>query len=93
MWTGDGFLERRFFEDELLARVRGRLAHYGDRPREGICADVDAWVTDVILEAGIGDAVLYYRFHDLLERADDIEPCYRFPGFSRMYGISWRFRG
>ena len=41
----------------------------------------------------IGDAVFFYRFHDLLERADDVEPGYRFPGFSRMYGISWRFVG
>jgi hypothetical protein len=92
-WTGEGFLQRRLFEGELLARVRGRLTHYGDRVDAGGEPVIDMWHTDVILEGEIGDAVVFYRFHDLLERADELEPGIRFPGFSRMYGVSWRFWG
>jgi hypothetical protein len=91
-WTGEGFLERRFFDDDLLARVRGRLTHYGDRSADLESAPRDAWLTDVILEGEIGDAVFFYRFHDLLERGDEVEPGYPFPGFSRTYGITWSFR-
>ncbi|NNE43181.1 MAG: hypothetical protein HKN12_03160 [Gemmatimonadetes bacterium] len=54
---------------------------------------VDLWLTDVLLEGEIGDAVFFYRFHDGMNRADEVEPGIRFAGFSRMYGISWRFRG
>lgn len=92
-WTGEGALERRFFRDELLARVRGRLTHWQDRVDEDGGAVEDLWLTDVLLEGEIGDAVFFVRFHDLLERADQIEPGVRLPGFSRMYGISWRFWG
>lgn len=92
-WTGEGFIERRFFAGELLARVRGRLTHLGDRVDEEGAQVKDAWVTDVLLEGEIGDAVFFFRFHDLLERADEIEPGYRLPGFSRTYGLSWRFWG
>jgi hypothetical protein len=92
-WTGEGLLERRFFKDELLARVRGRLTHWGDRVDDAGDAVRDLWLTDVLLEAEIGDAALFYRFHDLLERADEVEPGYIFPGFSRYFGITWRFVG
>ncbi len=95
VWTGEGWLERHFFKDELRARVCGRLTHWGDRGGTTIFGEdpIGIWITDVILEGKIGDAVFFYRFHDMLERADDPEPGYRFPGFSRMYGISWRFVG
>lgn len=92
-WTGEGFVERRFFKDELLARLRGRLTHEGDRVDTAGEPVVDAWVTDVLLEGEVGDAVFFYRFHDLLERADEIEPGFRLPGFSRMWGVTWRFVG
>lgn len=92
-WSGEGLAQRRFFKDELLARVRGRLTHLHDRVDEVGDPVLDAWVTDVLLEGEIGDVVFFYRFHDLLERADEIEPGIRLPGFSRMYGISWRFWG
>ncbi len=92
-WTGEGTLERRFFRDELLARLRGRLTHLQDRLDDLGEPVPDAWLTDVLLEGEIGDAVFFYRFHDLLERADRVEPGIRFPGFSRSYGISWRFWG
>jgi hypothetical protein len=92
-WTGEASLERRFFSDELLARLGGRLTHLGDRLNdEGDDVD-DAWVTDVLLEGRVGDAVFYYRFLDLLERADEIEPGIRLPGFSRTWGVTWRFVG
>lgn len=92
-WTGDGVLERRFFKDGLLAKLRGRLTHLHDRV-DSLGNDVrDAWVTDVLLEGEIGDAAFYYRFHDLLDRADDIEPGYGLPGFSRTFGVTWRFWG
>ncbi|MEZ5063768.1 MAG: TonB-dependent receptor [bacterium] len=92
-WTGDGFVERRFFTDELLLRLRGRLSHWHDRV-DGTGASVeDLWLTDVLVEGEIGDVVFYLRFHDLLERADEVEPGIRFPGYSRMYGLTWRFRG
>ena len=29
----------------------------------------------------------------LQEKTTALEPCYRFPGFSRTYGLSWRFVG
>jgi hypothetical protein len=92
-WTGEGLLERRFFQDELLARVRGRLTHWGDRVDDAGVAVPDLWLTDVLLEAEVGDAALFYRFHDLLERADEIEPGIFLPGFSRYFGITWRFVG
>jgi len=92
-WTGEGTLERRFFRDELLARVRGRMTHWRDRVDDDGAEVPDLWITDVLLEGEIGDAIFFYRFHDLLERADAIEPGYRFPGFSRIYGLSWRFWG
>jgi outer membrane receptor protein involved in Fe transport len=95
VWTGQGTLERFFFRDELRARVRGKLTHWGDRGGGSLFGleAIDVWLTDVQLEGEIGDAIFFYRFHDLLERADDPEPGYRFPGFSRVYGISWRFIG
>ncbi|MGQ0721715.1 MAG: TonB-dependent receptor [Candidatus Eiseniibacteriota bacterium] len=93
IWTGEGFLEHRFFRDELLARARGRLTHQGGRVDEDGELVVDLWLTDVLLEGEVGDAVFFYRFHDLMERADEIEPGFRLPGFSRTYGITWRFRG
>jgi hypothetical protein len=86
-------LQRALFQGELLARVRGRLTHYGDRVDEDGSPVIDMWFTDVILEGAIGDAVVFYRFHDLLDRADEVEPGIRFPGFSRMYGVSWKFWG
>jgi hypothetical protein len=92
-WTGEGLLERRFFKGELLARVRGRLTHYGDRVDLDGLGVRDAWLQDVALEAEIGDAVVFYRFHDLLERADEVEPGIFFAGFSRFYGLTWRFVG
>jgi hypothetical protein len=92
-WTGDGSLQKRFFSAELLARLRGRLTHLGDRVDEDGEPVEDAWVTDVLLEGEVGDAVFFYRFHDLLERADEIEPGIRLPGFSRMWGVTWRFVG
>jgi len=92
-WTGEGSLERRLFGGELLARLRGRLTHLGDRVDGAGAAVEDAWSTDVLLEGEVGDAVFFYRFHDLLERADEIEPGVRFPGFSRMWGVTWRFVG
>jgi hypothetical protein len=92
-WTGEGLLERRFFADELLARVRGRLTHWHDRIDDDGQDVEDLWLTDVLLEAEIGDAVLFVRFMDMLERADPVEPGIPFPGFSRMYGLTWRFRG
>jgi hypothetical protein len=92
-WTGDGVVEHRFFKDELQLRLRGRLTHLGDRVDLAGDDVVDAWVTDVLLEGEIGDAVFFARFHDMLERADEIEPGYRFPGFSRTYGLTWRFWG
>lgn len=92
-WTGDGVLQHRFFHDELELRARGRLTHLADRIDFDGEDVVDAWVTDVLLEGEIGDALFFARFHDMLERADEIEPGYRFPGFSRTYGISWRFWG
>jgi hypothetical protein len=92
-WTGDGALERRFFTGELLLRLRGRLTHLGDRLNFEGEKVADAWVTDVLIEGEIGDAAFHARFHDLLERADELEPGYRLPGFSHMYGISWRFWG
>lgn len=93
IWTGGGYLQRALFQGELLARVRGRLTHYGDRVDEDGNPVIDMWFTDVILEGAIGDAVVFYRFHDLLDRADEVEPGIRFPGFSRMYGVSWKFWG
>jgi hypothetical protein len=93
IWTGQGRIERRFFRDELLARARGRLTHQGGRVDDAGAPVVDLWYTDVLLEGEVGDAVFFYRFHDLLERADEIEPGFRLPGFSRTYGITWRFRG
>jgi hypothetical protein len=95
IWAGQGTLERRFFQDELLARVRGKLTHWGDRAGLTIFGreTVDLWMTDVILEGEIGDAIFFVRFHDLPGRADAVEPGYRFPGYTRMYGISWRFVG
>jgi hypothetical protein len=93
IWTGEGFLERRLFQGDLLARVRGRLTHWGDRVDDAGEPVLDMWLTDVILEGEIGDAVFFYRFHDMLERADEVEPGVRFPGFTRTYGITWRFRG
>lgn len=92
-WTGEGSLERRFFSDQLLARLRGRLAHEHDRIDDTGAAVVDAWVTDVLLEGEVGDAVFFYRFLDMLERADELEPGIRLPGFSRTWGLSWRFTG
>ncbi|MBZ0269892.1 hypothetical protein K8I85_17205, partial [bacterium] len=92
-WTGQGVLERRFFKDELLAGVRGRLTHMADRVDDAGVPVVDLWLTDVLLEGRIGDASFFFRFHDMLQRADEVEPGYRFPGFSRTYGISWRFVG
>jgi TonB-dependent Receptor Plug Domain len=92
-WTGEGVLERRFFKDELLAGVRGRLTHMADRVNDTGDPVVDLWLTDVLLEGRIGDASFFFRFHDMLQRADEVEPGYRFPGFSRTYGISWRFVG
>ncbi len=92
-WTGEGLLERRFFKGELLARVRGRLTHYGDRVDAEGLAVRDVWLTDVILEGEIGDAAFFYRIHDLLERMDEVEPGFFFPGFSRYLGITWRFFG
>jgi len=92
-WAGEGLLQRTFFRDELLARVRGRLTHWGDRVDEAGAAVRDVWLQDVILEAEIGDAVVFYRFHDLLERGDEVEPGYFFPGFSRYFGLTWRFVG
>jgi hypothetical protein len=90
-WTGEGSLARRLFHDDLLFRVRGRLTHYGDRVDGEGAPVADAWINDVVLEAEIADAVLFYRFQDLLERADEIEPGIRLPGFSHMFGLSWRF--
>jgi hypothetical protein len=92
-WTGEGLLERRFFKDGLLARVRGRLTHLHDRVDTSGEPVVDAWVTDVLLEGEVGDVVFLFRSHDLLERADEIEPGFRLPGFSRMWGVTWRFVG
>jgi hypothetical protein len=92
-WTGQGSLERRLFRGELLARVRGRLTHVRDRVDDAGAEVEDAWVTDVLLEGEVGDAAVFFRFHDLLERADEIEPGVRLPGFSRMWGITWRFVG
>ena len=92
-WTGDGSLEHRFFQDQLLVRLRGRLTHERDRVDESGAPVVDAWVTDVLLEGEVGDAVFFYRFHDLPQRADEIEPGIRLPGFSRMWGVTWRFLG
>jgi hypothetical protein len=93
IWTGEGFLERPLFQGDLLARVRGRLTHWGDRVDDDGLPVINLWLTDVILEGEIGDAVFFYRFHDMLERADEVEPGVRFPGFTRTYGVSWRFRG
>ena len=95
VWAGEGTLERRFFKEELLARVRGKLTHWGDRAGLTIFGTetIDLWMTDVILEGELGDAIFFYRFHDLPNRADSIEPGYRFPGFTRVYGVSWRFIG
>lgn len=93
IWTGEGFLERRLFQGDLLARVRGRLTHWGDRVDDAGDPVIDLWLTDVILEGEIGDAVFFYRFDDMLDRADEVEPGIRFPGFTRTWGISWRFRG
>ncbi len=90
-WTGEGSLARALFQDDLLFRVRGRLTNYGDRVDDQGAAVTDAWITDVILEAEIADAILFYRFHDLLERADEVEPGIRFPGFSHTFGLTWRF--
>lgn len=90
-WTGEGYVERRFFSGELLARARGRLTHWADRVDDAGEPVVDLWLTDVGLEGEIGDAVFFFRFHDLPARADEVEPGVRFPGFSRFYGISWRF--
>jgi hypothetical protein len=92
-WTGEGFLERRLFGGELLARVRGRLAHRRGRVDGEGKAVPDLWMTDVPRAGEGGDVVFFYRFHDLLERADEVEPGIRFPGFSRMYGLTWRFWG
>lgn len=92
-WTGEGFVERRFFQSELLARVRGRLTHWRDRVDESGAPVVDLWLTDVVLEGEVGDAMFFYRFHDLPNRADEVEPGIRFPGFSRTWGVTWRFRG
>lgn len=92
-WTGEGVLQRRFFRDELLAGVRGRLTHMADRVNDSGTPVVNLWLTDVLLEGRIGDASFFFRFHDMLQRADEVEPGYRFPGFSRTYGISWRFVG
>ncbi|MFN8177222.1 MAG: TonB-dependent receptor plug domain-containing protein [bacterium] len=92
-WTGEGFLERHFFQGELLARLRGRLTYEHDRVDDQGAPVIDAWVTDVQAEGEVGDAVFFYRFLDLLDRADEIEPGIRLPGFSRMWGITWRFVG
>lgn len=92
-WTGDGSVAHQFFHDELKLCARGRLTHLGDRVDAEGEDVVDAWVTDVLLEGEIGDAVFFGRFHDMLERADEIEPGYRFPGFSYSFGLSWRFWG
>ena len=92
-WTGEGFVERHFFKGGLLARLRGRLTHLHDRVDTAGDPVVDAWVTDVLLEGEVGDAVFFYRAHDMLERADEIEPGFRLPGFSRMWGVTWRFIG
>ncbi len=93
LWTGEGVLSNEFFRNSLHARLRGRLTYLGDRLDENGAAVIDAWVTDVVGEAEIGDALLHFRLHDLLERADEIEPGYRLPGFSWMFGVSWRFWG
>ncbi len=92
-WTGEGYLEKRLFSGELAARVRGRLTHERDRVDDAGAPVADAWLTDVILEGEVGDAVFFYRFMDLMERADEIEPGIRLPGFSRMWGLTWRFTG
>ena len=93
IWTGEGAYQRSFFSDELSATARGRLTHYGDRVDDAGAPVEDLWLTDVVLEGEIGDAVFFVRFNDLLERAGEVEPGYRFPGFSTTYGISWRFWG
>ncbi len=93
LWTGEGLLSNEFFQDSLHARLRGRLTYLGDRVDVAFVDVLDAWVTDVIAEAEIADALLHIRFHDLLERGDEIEPGYRLPGFSWMFGVSWRFWG
>jgi hypothetical protein len=92
-WSGDGSLERAFFSDNLLLRLRGRLTHWHDRVDGAGDPVVDLWMTDVLVEATIGDAELFLRLHDLPNRADEVEPGIRFPGFSRMLGLTWRFRG
>ena len=70
----EGFWERHFFADELRLRVVGRLTHWRDRLDGELLPVEDLWLTDVVIEGGIGDAVLYVRFLDMLERADEVEP-------------------
>ena len=93
LWVGEGSWERGFFREELGLRVRGRLTHWHDRLDDALMPVVDLWLTDVVIEGAIGDAVLYVRFLDTLERADEVEPGIRFPGFTIDYGLTWRFRG
>ncbi|MAF26499.1 MAG: hypothetical protein CME07_01355, partial [Gemmatimonadetes bacterium] len=92
-WTGEMSLERRFLDGEVRTSAIGRLTHYRDRTDLLGSAVTDAWITDVVLRGEIGDAIFFYRLHDLLERADEVEPGIRLPGFSFSYGISWRFIG
>jgi hypothetical protein len=92
-WTGEMSLERRFLDGEVRTSAIGRLTHYRDRTDLLSSAVTDAWITDVVLRGEIGDAIFFYRLHDLLERADEVEPGIRLPGFSFSYGISWRFIG